>query len=151
MLGIGTLTSCNDKLELTNPNQPTTVHLRKLLSKTWRRQCIACYHHIRMEGTALILAYKDYSTLDGLYASNKEEGDADGLAQYDRVMDQVEADFAEALSLLPSRDAGGEWAKGRATKGAAAGFYARALMQRHKYSEALTVLKAIIGGTYGHL
>ena len=24
MLGIGTLTSCSDKLELTNPNDPTT-------------------------------------------------------------------------------------------------------------------------------
>ena len=26
MLGIGTLTSCSDKLELTNPNDPTTGH-----------------------------------------------------------------------------------------------------------------------------
>ena len=63
---------------------------------------------------------------------------------------QVEKDFAEAMTLLPSRDAGGEWAKGRATCGAAAGYYARALMMNHKYAEALTVLKAIIAGTYGH-
>ena len=53
------------------------------------------------------------------------------------------------MTLLPTRNAGGEWAKGRATSGAAAGFYARALMMRHKYNEALTVLKAIINGQYG--
>ena len=39
--------------------------------------------------------------------------------------------------------------KGRATCGAAAGYYARALMVRHKYSDALTVLKDIIGKKYG--
>lgn len=245
MLGLGALTSCSDKLELTNPNQPTTGTFGNSVDDL-EDAVIACYHHTRMEGTyarvgytfdvcrgdeawnvalswghygadnlnvgtvdewepwiwrdwyyvinitnfvitksgeqavqserlarikgqalfirglayynlanyfqnpALILDYNTYSTLDGLYASNVAEGDADGLAQYDRVMDQVEADFSEAMSLLPSRDQGGEWAKGRATSGAAAGYYARALMQRHKYSEALEVLKAIIGGTYGH-
>lgn len=244
MLGIGTLTSCSDKLELTNPNQPTTGTFGNTTDDL-EEAVIACYHHIRMEGTyarvgytidvcrgdevwnssqvwylpfdnlnepttdeigqwpwrdwyyvinicnfvitkcgdddsalsakmkrikgqalfirglayynlavyfqnpALILSYDDYSTLDGLYASNVTEGDADGWAQFDRVMDQVEIDFSTAMTLLPTRDEGGEWAKGRATSGAAAGYYARALMQRHKYSEALTVLKAIIGGTYG--
>ena len=244
MLGIGTLTSCNDKLELTNPNQPTTGTFGNTVEDL-EEAVIACYHHTRMEGTyarvgytidvcrgdevwnssqvwylpfdnlnepttdeigqwpwrdwyyvinicnyvitkcgdddgarseqkkrikgqalfirglayynlavyfqnpALILSYDDYSTLEGLYASNWQEGDEDGWAQFDRVMDQVEKDFSEAMTLLPSRDAGGEWAKGRATCGAAAGYYARALMQRHKYSEALTVLKDIIGGTYG--
>jgi hypothetical protein len=98
----------------------------------------------------IILDYNKYSTLDGLYASNHEEGDENAFAQYDRVLDQVEKDFTEAMTLLPSRDEGGEWAKGRATCGAAAGYYARALMQRHKFSEALTVLKEIIKGTYGH-
>ena len=88
----------------------------------------------------LITDYNTYSTLEGLYGSN---------ATYDEVWDQVEKDFSEAMTLLPSRDAGGEWAKGRATCGAAAGYYARALMMRHKYSEALTVLKAIINGQYG--
>ena len=89
----------------------------------------------------LITDYNTYSTLDGLYASN---------STYDEVLDQVEKDFQEAMTLLPTRDAGGEWAKGRATSGAAAGYYARALMMRHKYSEALAVLKSIISGTYGH-
>ena len=88
----------------------------------------------------LITDYSTYSTLDGLYGTN---------STYDEVWDQVEKDFSEAMTLLPSRDAGGEWAKGRATSGAAAGYYARALMMRHKYSEALTVLKAIINGQYG--
>ena len=244
LLGIGTLTSCSDKLELNNPNDPTTATFGNTI-KDLEDAVIACYHHTRMEGTyarvgytldccrgdevwnvaqswnhifadnlnvainnadvawiwrdwyyvvnicnfvitkstemnadtealrrikgqalfiralayynlanyyqnpALILDYNAYSTLDGLYASNFTEGDENPFAQYDRVMDQVEKDFAEAMTLLPSRDAGGEWAKGRATSGAAAGFFARALMQRHKYADALTVLKAIIGGQYG--
>ncbi len=33
--------------------------------------------------------------------------------------------------------------------GAAAGYYARALMVRHKFKDALTVLKDIIGKKYG--
>ncbi len=245
ILGIGTLTSCSDKLELQNPNQPTTATFGNTVADL-EDAVIACYHHCRMEGTyarvgstldmcrgdevwnvaqgwghlgadnlnaattdevvcswiwrdwyyvinicnfvitkgsainsaseqlkfilgqahfirglayynlanyyqnpALILSYDDYSSIDGLYAANKQEGDQDGNAQYDRVLDAVEADFADAMSMLPTRDKGGEWAKGRATVGSAAGMYARALMQRHKYSEALAVLKDIISGKYG--
>lgn len=92
------------------------------------------------QNPALITDYANYSTLDGLYGKN---------STYDDVLDQVEKDFAEAMTLLPSRDAGGEWAKGRATCGAAAGYYARTLMQRHKYSDALTVLKDIMNKKYG--
>ena len=241
-LGLATLTSCSDKLDLTNPNQQTSGTFG-YTANDLEESVIACYNHIRMEGTyarvgfnidvmrgdeawnasqvwympfddlnepitdeigqwswrdwyytinvcnfvlsrttgddlseqmkrikgqalfirglayynlagyyqnpALITDYSQYSTLDGLYASNVAEGDTDPSDQYDRVFDQVEADFAEAMTLLPSRDEGGEWAKGRATCGAAAGYYARALMMRHKYSEALNVLKAIIGGQYG--
>ncbi len=243
-LGLGVLTSCEDKLDITNPNQQTSGTFG-YTANDLEESIIACYNHIRMEGTyarvgynidvmrgdeawnasqvwyrpfddlnepitdeigqwswrdwyytinvcnfvlsrcegdnaslsqqmqrikgqalfirglayynlsnyyqnpALITDYGQYSSLDGLYISNHEEGDENGFAQYDRVLDQVEADFAEAMTLLPSRDEGGQWAKGRATCGAAAGFYARALMQRHKYSEALTVLKAIIAGKYG--
>jgi len=249
MLGIGTLTSCSDKLDVTNPNTQTTGSFGTDVSDL-EETIIAAYNHIRMEGSyarvgyandicrgdevwncsqvwylpiddfnfpveaaiedgnlpawvwrewfytinvcnyilsksgdddsalneqmkrikgqalfirglayynlsgyfqnpILVTDYSTYSSLDGLYASNKEEGDENEFAQYDRVLDLVEKDFSEAMTLLPSRDEGGEWAKGRATCGAAAGFYARTLMQRHKYSEALTVLKAIIGGTYG--
>ena len=246
MLGIGALTSCSEKLELDNPNQPTTGTFGSSIEDL-EDAVIACYHHTRMEGTyarvgytldacrgdevwnvaqswghfgadnlnastidevvcswiwrdwyyvinisnfvitkcgaddnslsekmkrikgqalftrglayynlanyyqnpALILSYDDYSELEGLYASNKQEGDADANAQYDRVLDQVEADFKTAMEYLPSRDLGGEWSKGRYTNGAAAAFYARALMQRHKYDEALTVLKDIIAGKYG--
>lgn len=88
----------------------------------------------------LITSYETYSSLDGLYGAN---------STYDEVLDQVEADFSEAMDLLPSRDEGGEWAGGRATCGSAAGYYARALMMRHKFSEALVVLEDIIGGQYG--
>ena len=88
----------------------------------------------------LIKNYDDYSSLDGLYGVNNT---------YDEVLDQVEKDFSEAMTLLPSRDEGGEWAKGRATCGAAAGYYARTLMQRHKFSEALAVLEDIINKKYG--
>ncbi len=85
----------------------------------------------------------DYNvkTITDLYVSTTPQA---------QVLDQVEADFKEAMTLLPKRDEGGEWAKGRATCGAAAGYYARALMFRHKFTEALPVLKDIISGTYGH-
>ncbi len=244
VLGLGALTSCSEKLELTNPNQQTSGTFG-FTADDLEENVIAAYNHIRMEGTyarvgfmldvcrgdevwnssqvwympfddlnapvtdeigqwswrdwyytinvcnftlsrcgddnsqlsdkmkyikgqmlflrglayynlagyyqnpALITDYSQYSSLDGLYAANCQSEDADGNVQYDRVWDQVENDFAEAMTLLPSRDAGGQWAKGRATCGAAAGYYARALMMRHKYSEALTVLKAIISGQYG--
>ena len=235
ILGLGTLTSCEDKLELTNPNQQTTATFGNTAEDL--EECvIAAYNHMRMEGSyarvgytidltrgdevwnssqvwylpfddlnvpatdeicmwpwrewyytinvcnfilsrtdaegatlteqmkrikgqalfirgiayynlagyfqtpILITDYSNYSDLNSLYGANNT---------YDEVWDQVEKDFSEAMTLLPTRAAGGQWAQGRATSGAAAGFYARALMMRHKYSEALTVLKAIIGGTYG--
>jgi hypothetical protein len=243
-LGIGTMTSCEDKLELTNPNQQTTATYG-LTAEELEEGVIAAYNHIRMEGTyarvgynidvcrgdevwnssqvwympfddlnepitdeigqwswrdwyytinvcnyvisrcgdddavlsdklkhikgqvlflrglayynlaayyqnpILITDYNAYSTLEGLYAANYQEGETDGFAQYDRVLDQVETDFSQAMQLLPTKALGGEWAKGRATQGSAAGYYARTLMQRHKYSEALTVLKDIINGKYG--
>jgi hypothetical protein len=235
LVGLGTLSSCEDKLDLTNPNQQTTGTFGNVAEEL--EECvIACYNHIRMEGTyarvgynidvcrgdevwnssqvwympfddlnepitdeigqwswrdwyytinvcnyiitkcgednaaltdqfkhikgqaqfirglayynlagyyqnpPLITDYNSYSTLDGLYMPN---------STYDEVLDQVEKDFSDAMTLLPSRNEGGEWAKGRATCGAAAGYYARTLMVRHKYSEALTVLKAIINKQYG--
>ena len=235
-LGLGTLTSCEDKLEVSNPNQQTTATFG-FSADELEENVIAAYNHIRMEGTyarvgymldvcrgdevwnasqvwympfddlnvpftdeigqwswrdwyytinvtnftlsrcgednsalneqmkrikgqmlflrglayynlagyyqnpILITDYNVYSSLDGLYGTN---------STYDEVWNQVEKDFAEAMTLLPSRNEGGQWAKGRATSGAAAGYYARALMMRHKYSEALTVLKAIINGQYGN-
>ena len=235
LLGLGTLTSCSDKLELINPNQQTTGTFGTTAADL--EECvIAAYNHIRMEGSyarvgygydlcrgdevwnssqvwyqpfddlnapateemtewvwrewyytinvcnfilsrcgqdpaeypenlkriagqahflrglsyynlagyyqnpPLISDYSEYSTLEGLYKANNT---------YDEVWDQVESDFSVAMTLLPSRNEGGEWAKGRATNGAAAGYYARALMMRHKYSEALSVLEAIINGQYG--
>ena len=89
----------------------------------------------------LITDYASYSDINTMYASNNTQ---------DEVFDQIEADLNKAMQMLPSRDEGGEWAKGRATSGAAAGYLARALMFRHKYAEAYIVLKDIIGGKYGH-
>ena len=89
----------------------------------------------------LITDYASYSDINTMYASNNTQ---------DEVFDQIEADLTKAMQMLPSRDKGGEWAKGRATSGAAAGYLARALMFRHKFAEANTVLKDIIAGKYGH-
>jgi hypothetical protein len=89
----------------------------------------------------LITDYASYSDINTMYAANDTQ---------DEVFDQIEADLTKAMQMLPSRDDGGEWAKGRATSGAAAGYLARALMFRHKYAEAYTVLKDIIAGKYGH-
>lgn len=89
----------------------------------------------------LITDYASYSDINTMFASNNTQ---------DEVFDQIEADLTKAMQMLPSRDKGGEWAKGRATSGAAAGYLARALMFRHKYAEAYTVLKDIYDGTkYG--
>jgi hypothetical protein len=89
----------------------------------------------------LITDYASYSDINTMYAANNTQ---------DQVFDQIEADLKKAKEMLPSRDKGGEWAQGRATSGAAAGYLARALMFRHKYSEADTVLNNIIAGKYGH-
>nr|WP_319397320.1 RagB/SusD family nutrient uptake outer membrane protein [uncultured Carboxylicivirga sp.] len=88
----------------------------------------------------LTINYSDYSDLSKLYAST---------ASQDSVLDQVELDLTEAMRILPSRDKGGEWSSGRATSGAAAGYLARTLMFRQKYSAAYDVLKDIIAGDYG--
>ena len=93
------------------------------------------------QSVPLITDYASYSDINSLYASNSTQ---------DEVFDQIEADLTKAMQMLPSRDAGGEWAQGRATSGAAAGYLARALMFRHKYAEAYPVLKDIIAGKYGH-
>ncbi len=88
----------------------------------------------------LIIDYASYSDINTMYAANNTQ---------DEVFDQIEKDLTKAMQMLPSRDKGGEWAKGRATSGAAAGYLARALMFRHKYAEANAVLKDIISGKYG--
>ncbi|MCF8359302.1 MAG: RagB/SusD family nutrient uptake outer membrane protein [Prolixibacteraceae bacterium] len=100
------------------------------------------------QAVPLITDYAAYSDIEAMYASNTPEDE--NVSQQDLVFDQIEADLTEAMQILPSRDAGGEWAQGRATCGAAAGYLSRALMFRHKFEEAYTVLKDIIAGKYGH-
>ena len=89
----------------------------------------------------LFTDYAQYSSIESMYAENVSQ---------DAVFDQIEEDLKAAIDLLPSKAAGGEWAKGRATSGAAAGYLARAYMFRHKYADALVLLKEIIGGGYGN-
>jgi starch-binding outer membrane protein, SusD/RagB family len=104
------------------------------------------------QAVPLFTDYADYSDINTMYAPNeptKEEQES-GITQQDKVFDLIEADLTNAMQMLPSRDAGGDWAIGRATSGAAAGYLARALMFRHKFSEAYAVLKDIIAGNYGH-
>ncbi len=88
----------------------------------------------------VITDYSTYSNLDAVYVGN---------SSYDEVLDLVEKDFKTAMELLPSRDLGDQWAQGRATCGSAAGYYARVLMQRHKFSDALAVLKDILNTSDG--
>lgn len=92
------------------------------------------------QNVPLITDYASYSDINTMYAGNNSQ---------DEVFDQIEKDLTSAMQLLPTRDKGGEWAKGRATAGSAAGYLARALMFRHKYAEANVVLKDIIAGKYG--
>ncbi len=100
------------------------------------------YYHLSTyyQTVPLITDYASYSDINTMYASNNTQ---------DEVFDQIELDLTKAMEMLPSRDKGGEWAQGRATCGAAAGYMARALMFRHKFEEAYTVLKDIIAGKYG--
>jgi starch-binding outer membrane protein, SusD/RagB family len=88
----------------------------------------------------LITDYASYSDINTMYAANNTQ---------DELFDQIEKDLTTAMQILPSRGKGGEWAQGRATCGSAAGYLARALMFRHKYTEAYAVLKDIIAGKYG--
>lgn len=97
---------------------------------------LACYY----QDIPLITDYR-VKDLNDLYVTTNTQAE---------VLDQVETDLKEAMTLLPTRDKGGEWATGRATAGAAAGYLARVYMFRHKFSEALPILKEIIAGTYGH-
>lgn len=100
------------------------------------------YYHLSTyyQTVPLITDYADYSDINTMFASNNTQ---------DEIFDQIEVDLAKAMEMLPSRDEGGEWAQGRATCGSAAGYMARALMFRHKFDEANTILKDIIAGKYG--
>lgn len=100
------------------------------------------YYHLSTyyQTVPLITDYASYSDINTMYASNNTQ---------DEIFDQIEIDLSQAMAMLPSRDKGGEWAQGRATCGAAAGYMARALMFRHKFEEAYQILKDIIAGKYG--
>lgn len=113
----------------------------KLKGQALFLRALAYYHLATYYQTVpLITDYASYSDISTMFASNNTQ---------DEVFDQIEIDLKDAMQMLPSRDEGGEWAQGRTTSGAAAGYLARALMFRHKFEEAYTVLKDIIAGVYG--
>ena len=55
-LGLGTLTSCNDKLELVNPNQQTSSTFG-FDANDLEESVVAAYNHIRMEGSYARVGY----------------------------------------------------------------------------------------------
>ena len=57
ILGFGMLTSCNDRLELLNPNQQTSSTFG--FNPDDLEECvIAAYNHIRMEGSYARVGYR---------------------------------------------------------------------------------------------
>lgn len=137
-----TINVCNFALSRCGEdNSQLSESMRRIKGQMLFLRALSYYNLVGYyQNPPLITDYSSYSSMDGLYGAN---------STYDEVLDHVEKDFKEAMELLPSRDEGGEWAGGRATCGSAAGYYARTLMVRHKFSEALTVLKDIIGKKYG--
>ena len=56
LMGISTLTSCSDKLDLANPNEASTGTFGNTVSDL-EEAVIACYHNMRMEGTYARVGY----------------------------------------------------------------------------------------------
>ena len=54
LLGLGTMTSCNDKLDVQNPNEQTTANFG---TAELEENVIAAYNHIRMEGSYARVGY----------------------------------------------------------------------------------------------
>ncbi|WP_461108452.1 RagB/SusD family nutrient uptake outer membrane protein [Spirosoma koreense] len=71
-------------------------------------------------------------------------GDKPGSATTAQVWAQIEKDLTEAAAVLPTTYGSADL--GRATKGAAYALLARAQMQQHKYTEALTPLQWLVEG-----
>ena len=137
-----TINVCNFAISrCSEDNSQLTEKMKRIKGQVLFLRALSYYNLVGYyQNPPLITDYASYSTLEGLYQGNSD---------YNEVLDQIEKDFKEAMELLPSRTVGGEWVGGRATNGAAAGYYARALMMRQKYSDALPVLKDIIDKKYG--
>jgi len=71
-------------------------------------------------------------------------GDVPASATQAEVFAQIEKDLTEAAAALPTSY--GSTDLGRATKGAAYALLAKAYMQQHKYTEALTPLQWLVTG-----
>jgi hypothetical protein len=137
-----TINVCNFILERTDTDGVKMTEAMKYIKGQAHFIRGLAYYNLAVyyQNPPLIVHYDANATLNDLYAGN---------STYDEVLDQVEKDFSTAMTLLPTRDLGDQWAQGRATCGSAAGFYARVLMQRHKFAEALVVLKDILNTSDG--
>ena len=56
LVGLGTLASCDSKLDVSNPNQQTTATFGNDV-ESLEENVIAAYNHIRMEGTYARVGY----------------------------------------------------------------------------------------------
>ena len=56
LVGLGTLTSCESKLDVSNPNQQTTATFGNDV-ESLEENVIAAYNHIRMEGPYARVGY----------------------------------------------------------------------------------------------
>ncbi len=95
---------------------------------------------VHYQNAAIITDYKDYTSLETLYQGPKPQAE---------VLAQAVSDLQEALQLLPTKNEGGQWEQGRATKAAAAALLAKVYMFQHDYKSAQTLLDNIINGEYG--
>ncbi len=137
------INACNFVLSrVDSDDSKLTDQLKRIKGQAKFFRGLAYYNlALHFQKPVLVTDYATYSDIETLYNQKN--------ASFDETMDLVEKEFQDAMSLLPSKSEGGEWAKGRANSGAAAGYLARAYMQRQKYSDALPILKDIINGTYG--
>ncbi len=137
------INACNFVLSrVDSDDSKLTDQLKRIKGQAKFFRGLAYYNlALHFQKPVLVTDYATYSDIETLYNQKN--------ASFDETMDFVEKEFQDAMSLLPSKSEGGEWAKGRANSGAAAGYLARAYMQRQKYSDALPILKDIINGTYG--
>lgn len=95
---------------------------------------------VHYQNVPIITNYKDYTSLESLYQAPKPQAE---------VLAQAVADLKDALDFLPTKEEGGTWAKGRATKAAAAALLAKVYMFQHNYEDAQPLLDNIISGVYG--
>ncbi|MBQ2127768.1 MAG: RagB/SusD family nutrient uptake outer membrane protein, partial [Prevotella sp.] len=95
LLGLGTLTSCEDKLDVSNPNQQTTATFGNTADDL-EENVIAAYNHIRMEGTYARVGYTlDVCRGDEVWNSSQV---------WYMPFDDLNAPFTDEIGQWPWRD-----------------------------------------------